>query len=173
MPSIIIVAGPNGAGKTSFAREFVLHHRERFTYVNADEIQGSLNQGGGEASRLDLKAGRIMLQQIEAAIGRLENVMLETTLATRLYAVKIPGWRRQGYSVGLIYLRLSSVEHSLARVAKRVAAGGHSVPERTIRRRFGKSLEYLDSIYKPLVDEWYVWDSVEGNFLPAEAWDDA
>jgi predicted ABC-type ATPase len=173
MPSIIIVAGPNGAGKTSFAREYLPNQRQRITYINADEIQGSLRQEFGQASNLDLKAGRIMLQQIDVATTRLENVMLETTLATRSYAAKIPGWRHRGYSVGLIYLRLSSVEHSLARVARRVAAGGHTIPEPTIRRRFGKSLEYLDSIYKPLVDEWYVWDSVEGNFLPVEAWDDA
>jgi predicted ABC-type ATPase len=57
-------------------------------------------------------------------------------------------------------------------VRRRVAAGGHGIPEETIRRRFGRSLEYLGTRYKPIVDEWYVWDSLEGEFRLAEAWDD-
>jgi hypothetical protein len=30
----------------------------------------------------------------------------------------------------------------------------------------------LRLLYKPLVDEWYIWDSLEGSFQPAEKWDD-
>jgi len=30
----------------------------------------------------------------------------------------------------------------------------------------------FENHYKPLVDEWYVWDSLEGSFQPAEKWDD-
>jgi len=61
-------------------------------------------------------------------------------------------------------------EASIERVRRRVEAGGHDIPEDVIRRRFVKSLNYLDSRYKPIVDEWYVWDSLEGSFTLAEAW---
>jgi len=98
--------------------------------------------------------------------------MRSTTLATLTYAAKIPRWRHAGYSVGLVYLRLANVEMSLDRVRRRVAAGGHDVPEATVRRRFPKRVEYFESHYRPLVDEWYVWDSLEGSFQPAEKWDD-
>ena len=74
--------------------------------------------------------------------------------------------------MAVIYLRLPSVAVAIDRVGRRVAARGHSVPEATIRQRFAKSIEYLESYYKPLVDEWYVWDSLEGEFRLAEAWDD-
>jgi predicted ABC-type ATPase len=74
--------------------------------------------------------------------------------------------------VALIYLRLPNVEMSIGRVRRRVAAGGHSVPEHVIRQRFTKSAAYLESHYKPVVDEWYIWDSLEGRFELAEAWDD-
>jgi predicted ABC-type ATPase len=74
--------------------------------------------------------------------------------------------------VGLVYLRLQSVEVSIERGRRRVADGGHDVPEATIRRRYSRSAEYLEAIYKRLVNEWYVWDSLEGEFRPAEAWDD-
>jgi predicted ABC-type ATPase len=97
--------------------------------------------------------------------------MLETTLATLIYARKIPLWRQLGYVVSLVYLRLPSVESSIGRVQKRVSTGGHGIPEEIIRRRFDKSRRYLEKIYKPIVDEWYVWDSFERYFVLAEAWD--
>ena len=81
-------------------------------------------------------------------------------LASLGYAQKIPLWREQGYVVSLVYLRLDRVEQSIARVCKRVAAGGHSIPEDAIRRRFGKSWRYFESIYRPIVDEWYIWASL-------------
>lgn len=62
-------------------------------------------------------------------------------------------------------------EASIDRVARRVAAGGHGIPEAVIRQRFAKGLRYLDELYKPVVDEWYVWDSLEGDIQLAEAWD--
>jgi predicted ABC-type ATPase len=79
--------------------------------------------------------------------------------------------RACGYSVSLIYLRLPSVEASIDRVRRRVEAGGHGIPEETIRRRFDKSRGYFEKAYKSIVDEWYVWDSVEATFKLAESWD--
>jgi hypothetical protein len=29
----------------------------------------------------------------------------------------------------------------------------------------------LDDIYKPIVDEWHIWDSLEENFALAQSWD--
>ncbi len=49
-----------------------------------------------------------------------------------------------------------------------MAAGGHDIPENVIRRRFAKSLNYLETRYKPIVDEWCIWDSLEGQFALAE-----
>jgi predicted ABC-type ATPase len=72
--------------------------------------------------------------------------------------------------VSLIYLRLPSVETSIVRVARRVEAGGHGIPEETIRRRFDKSIAYFENTYKSIVDEWYIWDSREGAFVVAESW---
>jgi predicted ABC-type ATPase len=99
--------------------------------------------------------------------------MFETTLATRTYARKIPSWRAAGYNVSLLYLRLPDVERSILRVRRRLEAGGHGIPEDVIRRRYEKSLRYLEEIYKPLVDEWYIWDSLEAEFTLTESWDQA
>ena len=60
----------------------------------------------------------------------------------------------------LIFLRLPSVEVAVSRVAERVRQGGHDIPAPTIRRRFDAGLRNLDALYKPLVDEWRVFDTV-------------
>jgi predicted ABC-type ATPase len=172
MQEIIIIAGPNGAGKTSFAKEYLPAEREGLAYVNADEIARELTYLSLPETHLNLRAGREMLSRIDRLVAARTEFMFETTLASLSYARKIPRWRARGYTVALIYLRLSSVDVAIDRVRRRVATGAHGVPEPTIRRRFAKSADYLESHYKSLVDEWYVWDSLEGEFRLAEVWND-
>lgn len=40
-----------------------------------------------------------------------------------------------------------------------IAAGGHNVPEDVIRRRFDAGLRNFSQVYKPLVDEWVLYDN--------------
>lgn len=168
MPNIIIIAGPNGAGKTTFGDEYLSTEEREFAFVNADEIARDLDAEGFRA-RSDVLAARMMLKRVDALVQANADFVVETTLATLSYAQKIPGWRSKGYVVSLVYLRLGSAEESIMRVRRRVAAGGHSIPEDTIQRRFGKSLKYFETIYKPVVDEWYIWESREGAFILVEA----
>ncbi|MEQ1650514.1 MAG: AAA family ATPase [Hyphomicrobiaceae bacterium] len=172
MPTLIIVAGPNGAGKTSFANQYLPSLKQHFVYLNADEIGRGLRAMPDVVGSVDVRAARRMLIEIEQAISDGDNVMIETTLANRTYAARIVDWRRLGYGVALVYLRLPTAEKAIERVRRRVAAGGHHIPDDVVRRRFSKSLDYLENLYKPLVDEWYVWASEEGRFTPLAAWDD-
>lgn len=172
MREIIIIAGPNGAGKTSFANAYFPFAREGLLFVNADEIANELRPHEGNVVHRDIRAGREMLRRIDRLVEGRAEFMFETTLASLSYAQKIPRWQKQDYYVSLIYLRLPNVEASIERVRRRVLLGGHGIPERTIRQRFARSLLYLDEIYKPLVNDWSVWDSLEGSFRIAEMWDD-
>ena len=45
------------------------------------------------------------------------------------------------------------------RFRRRVERGGHGIPEATLRRRFLLSREYLETVYKPIVDAWRVYAS--------------
>jgi predicted ABC-type ATPase len=166
----MMIAGPNGAGKTTFAREYLADDDRRFEFVNADEIARSLSAQGARAPA-DVLAARMMLRRICELVEAGADFALETTLANLTYAQKIPAWRKLGYLVSLVYVRLDSADESIARVRKRVAAGGHGIPEETLRRRFGKSQAYFETIYRPIVDEWYVWASREGTFVPVNSWD--
>ena len=38
-------------------------------------------------------------------------------------------------------------------------AGGHHVPEETIRRRFVSGLRNFEEVDKPIVDEWALYDN--------------
>ena len=172
MREIIIIAGPNGAGKTSFANAYFPFAREGLLFVNADEIANELRPNEGNVVHRDIRAGREMLRRIDRLVEGRAEFMFETTLASLSYAQKIPRWQKQDYYVSLIHLRLPNVEASIERVRRRVLLGGHGIPERTIRQRFARSLLYLDEIYKPLVNDWSVWDSLEGSFRIAEMWDD-
>jgi predicted ABC-type ATPase len=44
--------------------------------------------------------------------------------------------------------------YAVARVAARVRAGGHDVPEADIRRRYARRLRLFEETYKPVVDHW-------------------
>lgn len=169
MREIIIIAGPNGAGKTTFANAF-LGSTEGLAYINADEIARELTDAALTPGQRDVRAGRLMLRRIEAHVQARAEFVFETTLASLTYAARIPAWRALGYFVTLAYLRLPSVEASIARVRRRVAAGGHDIPEAIIRRRFARSLECLETRYKSIIDEWYIYDSLEGDFALSEAW---
>lgn len=136
--------------------QFLRERAEPFQFVNPDEVARSLP---GDGLARDLAAGRLVLERLDALTNKGAAVVLETTLATRSHAVRIRRWRELGYRVELVYLRLPSAEHSIARVARRVSEGGHGIPEHALRRRFLLSLGYLETTYKPLADAWKVYAS--------------
>ena len=75
------------------------------------------------------------------------------------YYKKIIEWKEQGYKIILYYFELPSVEFAMARVKLRVSKGGHDVPEKDIRRRFVRSWDNFNLLYKPLLDSWAVFDT--------------
>ena len=154
---IYIIAGPNGAGKTTFARRFIPASANITQFVNADLIALGLSPFAPE--REAIQAGRLMLRQIDKLVAQGESFSFETTLAGRSYARMIPQWQTQGYAVHLLFLTLPDAETAIARVAARVAQGGHAIPEEVIRRRFVAGLHNLDSVYKMLVNGWTVYDN--------------
>jgi predicted ABC-type ATPase len=131
---ILIIAGPNGAGKSTFAREFLPNEAECPVFINADLIAAGLSPFQPELAAI--KAGRIMLHKIAEHAERGRNFAFETTLSGRTYVRMIRDWRKQGYQIKLFFLSLANVEEAIARIAERVAQGGHHVPDDVVRRRF-------------------------------------
>lgn len=157
---VLIVAGPNGAGKTTFARTFLAPLKDQVRFVNADYIAAGLSPFDPEL--VAVRAGKIMLEEVEACFQRGESFAIETTLSGRGYLKHIKRWREAGYRVTLMFLSLDDVSISIERVARRVVQGGHNIPEPVIRRRFKAGLELLHSNYKHSVNEWLLYDN-SGN----------
>ena len=156
MPKVIIIAGPNGAGKTTFARQFLPNEAKTIQFVNADLIAAGISPF--DPASADVAAGKAMLRRLDDLAREGLDFALETTLSGLWLRDHILNWQSKGYSVELYYLRLSSAEISLERIRKRVSNGGHNIPEDVARRRFGRSLDLLDRVYKNAVDEWFVYD---------------
>ncbi len=152
-----IIAGPNGAGKTTFANEFLPVEAECLNFVNADLIAFGLSPF--QPDKMGIEAGRLMIQHIDECVRKQESFAFETTLSGKGYKKKIMSWKSQGYEIIIYYLKLASVDIAIERVKLRVAQGGHNVPEKDIRRRFGRSWINFETIYKLLADSWIIFDT--------------
>ena len=58
-----------------------------------------------------------------------------------------------------MYLRLSSAQLALRRIAARVRQGGHAVPRADVLRRINRGWENFVRVYRPLADVWTVYDN--------------
>jgi len=154
---IVIIAGPNGAGKTTFALEFLPREADCPDFINVDLIATGLSPF--DPDRAAIRAGRLMLEEIRRRVRAGSSFAFETTLSGRHYARMIPRWRAMSYHVKIIFLNLPTADLAVARVAARVAQGGHNVPEFVVRRRFDSGLRNFHNVYQALVDHWILYDN--------------
>lgn len=154
---IIIIAGPNGAGKTTFAREFLPNEAGCSVFINADLIAVGLSPF--DPNSVSVRAGRLMIEEINRHARSGAGFAFETTLAGRRYAQHIPRWQQSGYSVHLVFLQLRNEALAIERVAVRVAQGGHDVPAEIVRRRYQQGWQNFQNIYRELVDSWQLYDN--------------
>jgi predicted ABC-type ATPase len=159
-PTLYVIAGPNGAGKTTFANRYLplIAHCQQF--VNADLIAKGLAPFAPETAAL--RAGRLMLEEIQRLASQRVDFAIETTLSGKLYAPWFRKLRQEGYQIYLFFLWLPTVDMALERVAGRVRHGGHFVPEEDVRRRYERGIRNLFDLYRPLVDWWGLFDNTEG-----------
>jgi predicted ABC-type ATPase len=99
---VVIIAGPNGAGKTTFAREFLPAEAGLPVFVNADLIAAGLSPFDPGAAAI--RAGRMMLAEIDRHAAAGLSFAFETTLAGHTYIRRIDAWRASGFTVELIFL---------------------------------------------------------------------
>lgn len=82
-PKLYIIAGPNGAGKTTFAKEFLPQSVKCQNFINADMIAQGLSPFSPEG--VAIKAGRILLEQIQEYSRKNMDFAFETTLSGKTY----------------------------------------------------------------------------------------
>lgn len=147
-PRCIVIAGPNGAGKTTLAREFLPKDAGVMHFVNADLIAGGLSPLRPEFAAL--AAGRLVLAELDRLAKSKQNFAFETTLSGQVYLGRLKRWKAAGYRIEILFLRLSSVQIALRRIAARVRQGGHNVPKEDVLRRFKRGWMNFIKLYRPI-----------------------
>jgi len=156
-PRCIIIAGPNGAGKTTFAREFLAKEAGVVHFVNPDLIASGLSPLRPELAAL--AAGRLFLRELDRLAKAKNDFAFESTLSGLTYFARLKRWKAVGYRIEIVYLRISSPQLALRRIAARVRQGGHNVPRRDVLRRFSRSWTNFEMHYRLLADAWSVYDN--------------
>ena len=150
MPRLYIISGCNGAGKTTASYTMLPEMLECSEFVNSDEFAKGLSPF--EPEKASIQAGRYMITKIRYLLNRQRDFGLETTLATRTILKTIKVAQKAGYTVTLLYFWLNSPELAVERVRARVEAGGHNIPEETIRRRYNVGIDYFFHYYAPICE---------------------
>lgn len=156
-PTCVVIAGPNGAGKTTFARRFLPSEASVLNFVNADLIAAGLSPIRPELAAIE--AARLFLAEIDRLAQARADFAFESTLAGRKHASRLRAWKRAGYEIQIIFLKLDSPELALRRIAARVRQGGHDIPHRDVLRRFQRSWHNFLGTYRGLADSWSIYDN--------------
>lgn len=159
MPYLYIISGCNGAGKTTASFTILPEMLKCKEFVNSDEIAKGLSPFNSDSIAVAVEASRIMYKRIKELIASGATFAMETTLATRSVANLIREAQREGYYVTLLYFWLNTPDLAVERVKMRVEAGGHSIPENTIRRRYRAGIQNLFNLYLPISDYWMITDN--------------
>ncbi len=162
MPTLYILSGCNGAGKTTASYTLLPEMLECRQWVNSDEFAKALSPFSPES--VSVRASRMMLLKIRYLLERKEDFGIETTLATRSLLKTVKLAQAGGYRVVLLYMWLRSPDMAVKRVKARVAAGGHNIPEDTIRRRYYVGINYFFKDYAPICERWILADNSEPPF---------
>ena len=131
-------------------------------FVNSDEFAKGLSPF--DPSKASIQASRYMLIKIRYLLKNKKDFAVETTLATRTLLKIVKAAQAEGYTVTLLYFWLKTPELAVERVRARVAAGGHDIPEETIRRRYQVGIDYFFHYYAPISERWILADNSQIPF---------
>jgi len=135
-PTMIVLAGPNGAGKSTLYRTRVA---PAFAgpFVNADDIQRE--ELGDDSPDAAYRAAEIATRRRSEILSKGGDFVTETVFSHPSKLDLVREARARGYAVWVLHVGVDGPDLSVARVAHRVASGGHGVPEAKIRARYDRS----------------------------------
>lgn len=134
-PELIFVCGCNGAGKSTLTYATLSRGKDYF-FIDPDRI-------AKEKNLTPIEAGREVSVQVKNLIAKRHSFIKESTLTSRFDFSVADKARVVGFTTSLIYVGLQSADLAVSRVQSRFMAGGHSVPDDDIRRRYERSIANL------------------------------
>lgn len=174
-----LVVGPNGAGKSTFVRLTLSRVLPPgVAFVNADEI--AARRWPDDQERNAYNAAQVAAATRSTLITAGQPFIAETVFSHPSKLELIEAAHAADYTV-FLHVLLVPEELAVARVARRVASGGHSVPEEKIRGRY-RRLWPLVATAMTRVDSATVYDNsrthgprivaqlASGNLVGAATW---
>ncbi len=158
IPTISVLAGVNGAGKSSIGGKFVSTPGNFF--YNPDTVAAQIRTLHPDISNelANGHAWQIGKSLLEAAIHSQRDYRFETTLGGRTITELLENASRSGHRLHVWFCGLASPELHIARVRRRVAHGGHDIPEAKIHERWRSSRENLIRLL-PHINHLRVYDN--------------
>lgn len=164
MPArIVVLAGVNGAGKSSVAGAAIRAAGGEFFDPDSAARELLATNPSLTAAEANARAWEIGRSRLERALTQGEFFAFETTLGGKTICDLLLSGAACGAEIHLSFVGLASPELHIERVRRRVAAGGHDIPEEKIRQRFTTSRANLVRLL-PHLASLYVYDN------SAEAW---
>ncbi|MGN0641336.1 MAG: zeta toxin family protein [Oscillospiraceae bacterium] len=148
-PMVLVLAGPNGSGKSTITQYFDIVG----TYTNADDMVSATGMSNEDAAVL---ADKMRYRSIEMK----EDFTFETVLSSHYKLDILKKAKSEGYFIKCIFVLTIDASVNVARVAARVALGGHNVDEDKIRSRYEKSLGNIRRLLE-ICDILHVYDNTE------------
>lgn len=155
-PTFWLIAGPNGVGKTTYAMRHLRAVSGSINFVNLDEIARGLSPLDPSAAQID--AARVALSRARGFLHARATFAMETTLSGQTHRSLLEDASAHGLATATLYFSVRSPDTCLERIARRVAEGGHDVPEPIVRRRFERSLANLPGFLAGC-DLWRVYEA--------------
>ena len=165
---LLVLAGVNGAGKSSIGGNVMLRGAG-MAWFNPDTYTRMLMQGGLALAEANAQAWQHGVDLLDQAVAAGHSHALETTLGGATMTRRIAA-ASSTHDVLMWYCGLSSPEQHIARVANRVAAGGHAIPAAKIRERWIHAPLNLIGLM-PRLSELRVFDN-SAEAMPGQPVDD-
>ncbi|MBQ1506860.1 MAG: zeta toxin family protein [Ruminococcus sp.] len=146
-PALLVFAGPNGSGKSTITAGINVIGE----YINADLIQRELGCDALEAAQIATKTREYFLEKEK-------SFTFETVMSTPEKIDFLKRAHEKQYRIICIYVLTYDPAINIKRVKKRVANGGHSVPEDKIVTRYTRALRLLPQLFE-VCDELYIFDN--------------
>ncbi len=146
--ALVIVGGVNGCGKSTFARQAAgTDTLLGQAPINPDDLTLAAQKEAVQR-RFDLGrsgANLVAVERAEKAVWRAiaegRSAAVETVLSSAKFVDVVAAAGRRQYRTRLVFVALPTVDLAIERVAARVKAGGHGVPEEQIRSRWVRAQE--------------------------------
>ena len=144
-PVFYLLAGPNGAGKSTLYRSAVASGLlpAQAEFVNADLYEAQALQAVADPRERSLQARTWADARRSACLQAGRSFVSETVFSHPSKLDLMRQAREAGFAVVLLVVCVSDPRQLIARVAQRVAEGGHAVPAERILARYPRTLQLL------------------------------